>query len=315
VRNRGVETTVEANPVVTKPVVRDEVVPTSVEAPQRDILQLYLTEIGQVKLLTPQEELALAKRVKRGDAEAREMMIKANLRLVVKIARDYENFGVPLLDLINEGNLGLMKGVERFDHKKGAKLSTYSSWWIRQSILRALAYQSKTIRLPIHVVDKMAHIRKAEVKLRELLDHEPTDEDLAHELKMSPRRVAQYRQASKAPVSLDAPLGDEDSTSIAEVVSDPNAVLPSEQLSQDADTDLVRETLATLPERERAILSMRFGLENDKEETLETVGNRFGVTRERIRQIQEIALKKMRVAMEKREQSHREEKPELAIAA
>src|SRR5882724_10143691 len=163
-------------------------------------LQLYLREIGQVKLLTPKEEIALAKRIKRGDAQAREHMIKANLRLVVKIARDYEGLGLPLLDLINEGNIGLMKGVERFNPAKGAKLSTYASWWIKQSIKRALANQSKTIRLPVHVVDKMAHIRRAELKLREAFDRDPTDVEVARELNFNPRSVREYREASKAPV-------------------------------------------------------------------------------------------------------------------
>jgi len=301
--------------VRTTPVEADEpVVTSSAEAPQREILHLYLTEIGQVKLLTPQEEITLARRAKRGDKTAREMMIKANLRLVVKIAKDYEGLGVPLLDLINEGNIGLMKGVEKFDPKKGAKLSTYTSWWIKQSIMRALAYQAKTIRLPIHVIDKVAHLRKAETKLRELLGRDPTDEELGDSLKMRPKRVRQYREASRSPVSLDAPLGDDDSSHVAEVVADPNVVLPADRLAGEADVDLVRETLAELPERERAILSMRFGLDNDREETLEVVGKKFGVTRERIRQIQEIALKKMRTAIEKRENPDAE-KPEFAIAA
>jgi RNA polymerase primary sigma factor len=267
-----------------------------------DSLQLYLREIGQVKLLTPAEEIVLAKRIKRGDKSAREHMIKANLRLVVKIARDYENLGLPLLDLINEGNIGLMKGVERFDPKKGAKLSTYASWWIKQAIKRALANQSKTIRLPVHVVDKVAHIRRAEMRLREVLDREPTDEEVASELGIDAKRVRRYRQASRAPVSLDAPIGDDDNDRVSEVVADPNAALPSEQLVYESDNALVQEILATLPEREREILAMRFGLNDGKERTLEEVGERFGVTRERIRQIQEQALKTIRKAMEKRDQ-------------
>src|SRR5689334_15341902 len=210
-RNRDTE--ISAKPETTAPVqrVHEEPAPTlEAGVPHGDSLQLYLREIGQVKLLTPEEEIALAKKIKRGDKHAREHMIKANLRLVVKIARDYENLGLPLLDLINEGNIGLMKGVERFDPKKGAKLSTYASWWIKQAIKRALANQSKTIRLPVHVVDKVAHIRRAEMKLREALDREPTDEEVASELGLDARRVRRYRQASKAPVSLDAPLGDDE---------------------------------------------------------------------------------------------------------
>jgi len=288
--------------------------PFEPEVSRGDSLQLYLREIGQVKLLTPAEEIVLAKRIKRGDKSAREHMIKANLRLVVKIARDYENLGLPLLDLINEGNIGLMKGVERFDPRKGAKLSTYASWWIKQAIKRALANQSKTIRLPVHVVDKVAHIRRAEMRLREALDREPTDEEVAEELGLDARRVRRYRQASRAPVSLDAPIGDDDTDRVSEVVADPNATLPSEQLSYESDNALVQEILATLPQRERDILAMRFGLADGKERTLEEVGERFGVTRERIRQIQEQALKTIRKTMEKRDKPS-EELESLAVAA
>lgn len=280
-----------------------------------DAFQLYLREIGQVKLLTPKEEIALAKRIQKGDEAAREQMIKANLRLVVKIARDYEGLGVPLLDLINEGNIGLMKGVERFDPSKGAKLSTYASWWIKQSVKRALANQSKTIRLPVHVVDRVAELRRAEVKLRETLDREPTDEELAHAVDLDARRVRQYRDASRAPVSLDAPVGDDDSSRFAELVADPNAASPVEQLAQEVDTSLVREVLGTLSERESAILALRFGLNGDEEKTLEEIGARFGVTRERIRQIQEQALKKMRRLMEERDRPAHEEENALVMVA
>jgi RNA polymerase primary sigma factor len=266
-----------------------------------DTLQLYLREIGQVKLLTPDEEITLAKRIKKGDKHAREHMIKANLRLVVKIARDYENLGLPLLDLINEGNIGLMKGVERFDPKKGAKLSTYASWWIKQAIKRALANQSKTIRLPVHVVDKVAHIRRSEVKLRETLDREPTDEEVADDLGLNPRRVRQYREASRAPVSLDSPIGDDDSASVSEIVADTSASAPFEHIVKDNDSGLVQEILATLNERESKILAMRFGLHDGKAKTLEEVGEQFGVTRERIRQIQDQALQKLRTRIEDRD--------------
>ena len=271
------------------------------ESPSGDALQLYLREIGQVKLLTPEEEIVLARRIKRGNKQAREQMIKANLRLVVKIARHYEGLGLPLLDLVNEGNIGLMKGVERFDPKKGAKLSTYASWWIKQSIKRALANQSKTIRLPVHVVDKLAHIRRAEVKLRETLDREPTDEEVADDLGLNPRRIRQYREASRAPVSLDLPVGADDETSISEVVADANAAAPFDQIVRDNDNELVEEVLATLDRRESKILAMRFGLDDGRPKTLEEVGEHFGITRERIRQIQEQALQKMRVRIEERE--------------
>ena len=262
---------------------------------------LYLREIGQTKLLTPAEEIALAKRVRRGDKAAREQMIKANLRLVVKIAREYENYGLPLLDLINEGNIGLMKGVERFDPTKGAKLSTYASWWIKQSIKRALANQSKTIRLPVHVVDKIFHIRQAAMRLHEELGREPTDEELADELDMTAKRVAELRTAAIAPASLDAPLGDDETNTIGEVVSDEKADTPYQQLEGKTNTELIREMLDTLPPREATILRYRFGLDGDEEKTLEEVGQKFGVTRERIRQLQDIALKKLRKKIEKLE--------------
>ena len=269
--------------------------------PAGDALQLYLREIGEVQLLTPKEEIALARRIKKGDKQAREHMIKANLRLVVKIARDYSGLGLPLLDLINEGNIGLMKGVERFNPTKGAKLSTYAAWWIKQAIKRALANQSKTIRLPVHVVDKVAQIRRAEVKLRETLDREPSDEEVADELGIPPQRVRSYRQASKAPVSLDAPLGEDESDRVSEIVADPNAQAPFAGILRESDNALMQEALATLTPRERAILEMRFGLNNGEPKTLEEVGEQFHVTRERIRQIQEQALKQLRAKMEQKD--------------
>jgi RNA polymerase primary sigma factor len=267
-----------------------------------DNLQLYLREIGQVRLLTPDEEVELAKRIQKGDEQAREHMIKANLRLVVKIARDYEGLGLPLLDLINEGNIGLMKGVERFNPAKGAKLSTYAALWIKQSIRRALGNQSKTIRLPVHVVDKMAHIRLAERKLRETLGREATDEEVAEEMGFSLRQVKLYREAGKAPVSLDAPLSEgEDSKQVAEIVADPNAVGADDQLVKQGDTELLQQVLQTLNERERTILNMRYGLEGGSPQTLEEVGEHFGLTRERIRQIQEEALVRLRARMKERD--------------
>src|ERR1017187_6596349 len=287
-----------AKPGVTE---SEPVQPWPVDSARGDALQLYLREIGQVQLLTPKEEIALARRIKRGDKAAREQMIKANLRLVVKIARDYDGLGLPLLDLINEGNIGLMKGVERFDPGKGAKLSTYASWWIRQSILRAWANQSKTIRLPVHVVDKVAHIRKAERKLREAFDRDPTDQEVADHLGLDPRRIQQYRDASKAPISLDAPIGADEPKQISEVVADPNAAAPFDRLIQQNDSELVREVLATLTPRENKILAMRFGLDDGRPKTLEEIGDRLGVTRERIRQIQEEALHKMRVKITEHE--------------
>src|SRR3989449_241093 len=208
-------------------------------------IKLYLREIGQVKLLTPQEEIELAARIKKGDKKAREQMIKANLRLVVKIAHDYEGFGLPLLDLISEGNIGLMKAVERFDPAKGGKLSTYGSWWIKQSIKRALANQSKTIRLPVHLVDKISKMSRTSMKLQEMLGREPTDDELANELGIPTSRVMQMRTAAIRPASLDAPIGDEDSNNYGEVVQDEAADTPYEQLEDKTVTKILQEMVKT----------------------------------------------------------------------
>jgi RNA polymerase primary sigma factor len=264
-------------------------------------IKLYLREIGQVKLLTPDQEIELAAKIKKGDKKARELMIKANLRLVVKIAHDYEGFGLPLLDLISEGNIGLMKAVERFDPAKGGKLSTYGSWWIKQSIKRALANQSKTIRLPVHLVDKIAKMRRTAMRLQEEFGREPTDDELAGELGISASRVAQMRTAAIRPASLDAPIGDDESNNFAEVVQDENADTPYEQLEEKTVTGMLHEMIKTLDPREATILRYRFGLDGGSEKTLEEVGEKFGVTRERVRQIQNIALNKLRKMIEKLE--------------
>ncbi len=265
--------------------------------------KLYLREIGQVNLLTVEQEIELAALIKNGDKDARELMIKANLRLVVKIARDYEGFGLPLLDLISEGNIGLMKAVERFDPAKGGKLSTYGAWWIKQSIKRALANQSKTIRLPVHLVDKISKMRRAEMRLHEEFGREPTNEELAEELDTTTLRISQMRNASIRPASLDAPIGDDDSNTFGEIVEDEHAFTPYEQLEEKTVTDMLHDLVETLDEREITILRYRFGLDGGNEKTLEEVGQKFGVTRERIRQIQNIALRKLRKRIEKIEQA------------
>jgi RNA polymerase primary sigma factor len=289
------------------PEVRREVTPEPLPPPERErydgdtAYKLYLREIGQVPLLTVQEEIDLAAKIKAGDKKAREHMIKANLRLVVKIARDYEGYGLPLLDLINEGNIGLMKAVERFDPAKGGKLSTYGAWWIKQSIKRALANQSKTIRLPVHLVDKIAKMRRTAMKLQEEIGREPTDEELGQELGMSAAKVAQLRTAAIRPASLDAPMGDDDSNTFGEIISDENAATPYEELEDKTVTDMLRGMVDELDERERTILRYRFGLDGGPERTLEEVGQKFNVTRERIRQIQNIALRRLRKKIEKLE--------------
>ena len=263
--------------------------------------KLYLKEISRTPLITVEEEIVLAERIKNGDAEARAHMIRANLRLVVKIAQDYSNYGLPVMDLISEGNIGLMKAVERFDPAKGGKLSTYAAWWIKQSIKRALANQSKTIRLPVHMVDKIAKMRRISTMLAEALGREPTDEELADEIGLPRRKLAMLKQASQRPTSLDAPINDGESTEYSEIIGDDRAENPLDAL---ADKNLHGELdhlLGVLDQRERRIIDERFGLNGRKPMTLEEVGREFGVTRERIRQLQNSALTKMRRALRKKD--------------
>ena len=264
-------------------------------------IKLYLREIGLVKLLSQEEEVTLAARIKKGDKKAREQMIKANLRLVVKIAHDYNNLGLPLLDLISEGNIGLMKAVERFDPAKGGKLSTYAAWWIKQSIKRALANQSKTIRLPVHLVDKISKMRRVALQMSEDLGREPTDDELAEEVGMASAKVSQLKTVSIRPASLDAPISDDDTTEFGEIVGDEEALTPFEQLRDQNLRDEVADLISVLDEREKKIIFSRFGLDGGKPKTLEEVGRKFGVTRERIRQLQNIALMKLRRALQKKE--------------
>jgi RNA polymerase primary sigma factor len=263
--------------------------------------QLYLRQIAQYTLLTPEQEIVLAAKIKKGDKSANAEMIRANLRLVVKIARDYANLGLPLLDLISEGNIGLIKAVERFDPAKGGKLSTYGSWWIKQSIKRALANQGKTIRLPVHLVDKIAKIRRVGAGLSDELGREATDEEIAEEVGMNAGKVTKLKQASIRPASLDAPVGDDDSSEFGDIVGDEAAVDPFEQLRDKNMQEEVGDLLEQLDERERRIINARFGLDGSEPVTLEEVGDKFGVTRERIRQLQNVALGKMRRALNKRE--------------
>ena len=264
-------------------------------------LNRYLREIGRFPLLTPQEEIQLAKKVKKGDTAARERMINANLRLVVTIARDYANLGLPLLDLISEGNIGLTKAIERFEPTKGAKLSTYAMWWIKQSIKRALANQSKTIRVPVHLNDKIAKVRRVSLQMSEGLGREPTDDELGQEIGIDTDKITRLKSVGIRPASLDAPISDNDSTEFSEVIGDDEAQTPFELLR---DKNLLGEVgglLEVLDPRERKIISQRFGLDGGKPKTLEDVGKDFRITRERIRQLQNIALAKLRRALIKRE--------------
>jgi len=275
---------------------------------ERSALKIYLQEIGKIDMLTPAQEVELAGRIQKGDEKARNHMVQANLRLVVKIAHDYNNLGLPLLDLISEGNIGLVKAVERFDPNKGGKLSTYAAWWIKQSIKRALANQSKTIRLPVHLVDKIARMRRATAALTEEFGREPSDEEVAAEVGMPVNKVAHLKSVSVRPASLDAPVGDGDDTQFGDLVGDENATSPFDNLRTKGQLLDLDQMLSHLDPREADIIRLRFGLGGEKPLTLEEVGDMFKITRERVRQLQNLAIAKMRRDMiDKERQRTREE--------
>jgi len=264
-------------------------------------VRLYMREIAKIDLISPEEEIELAALIRQGDEKARTRLVNANLRLVVKIARDYSNYGVPLVDLISEGNIGLMRAVEKFDPSRGGKLSTYASWWIKQSIKRALANQGKTVRLPIHLVDKIARLRRITGMLSEEFGREPTNEELSEVLGIPRKKLAMLKQAANRPQSLDAPLGDDSQSSLGEMLGDDSAQNPLEVLEQKGMRGALEEVLAILNPRENEIINSRFGLNGKKPMTLDEIGRDFGVTRERIRQLQNMALAKMKKAMLRKE--------------
>jgi RNA polymerase primary sigma factor len=264
-------------------------------------MKVYLREIGRTPRLTPQQEIELAAKIRNGDRKARALMISSNLRLVVTIAQDYANLGLPILDVISEGNIGLMTAVDRFDPSKGAKLSTYAAWWIRQSIKRALSNQSKTIRLPVHLGDKISKMRRVALQMSEELGREPTDDELAEEVGIASAKVSQLKTASIRPASLEAPISDDDSTEFGESVGDEEARTPFELLR---DKDLQKNVgglLEVLDAREKKIISQRFGFDGGARKTLNEVGKKLGVSRERIRQLENIALSKLRRALSQKE--------------
>ena len=264
-------------------------------------MKAYLREIGRTPLLTPPQETELAAKIRNGDRTARALMISSNLRLVVTIAQDYANLGLPLLDVISEGNIGLMTAVDRFDPSKGAKLSTYAAWWIRQSIKRALSNQSKTIRLPVHLGDKIAKVRRVALHMSEELGREPTDDELGEEIGITSEKVSQLKAASIRPASLDAPVSDDDLTEFGEGVEDEQARTPFELLR---DKDLHNDVdglFEALNDREKKIISQRFGFDGGARKTLEEIGRKLGVSRERIRQLENIALSKLRRALSQKE--------------
>jgi len=264
-------------------------------------MNVYLREIGRIALLTPKQEIELAVKIKQGDREARALMISSNLRLVVTIAQDYANLGLPLLDLISEGNVGLTVAVDRFDPSKGAKLSTYAAWWIRQSIKRALSNQGRTIRLPVHLGEKISKMRRVALHLSEEIGREPTDDELGEEIGIASEKVSHLKTASTSPASLDAPIGDDDLTELGESVADEQARTPFELLR---DKDLHNDVdglLEVLDDREKEIISQRFGFDGGERKTLEEIGRKLRVSRERIRQLENIALAKLRRAFRQKE--------------
>jgi len=259
-----------------------------------DALQLFLNEIGRHKLLTAAQEIGLAKRIERGDHRAKQEMVEANLRLVVSIAKRYRNQGLPFLDLIQEGTIGLVRAAEKFDHRKGFKFSTYATWWIRQAVARALADKARTIRMPVHVVEKLNKIVRSERKLRAELGREPVPAEIARDLELGIDEVESIRRTAQTPVSLEKPVGDDEESEFGHFITDESEPLPDEA----AEVTLRKETLAkilgTLSHRERRVLELRYGLNGEHPRTLDEVGRAFNVTRERIRQIENQSLKKLR---------------------
>jgi RNA polymerase primary sigma factor len=278
---------------------REEIpVPKKVELdltvePSLDSLRLYLRSIGRVDLLTAEEEVRLAKRIERGDMDAKQQMIEANLRLVVSIAKNYLGRGLTFLDLIQEGSLGLIRAVEKFDYRRGYKFSTYATWWIRQAVTRAIADKARTIRIPVHMVEKLNKVVHVERQLVQDLGREPSPEEIAKELEWTAREVKDILRMAQLPVSLEKPIGEDEDSSLGDFVEDETAESPFELASENLRRQNVRKALEALPEREREVMEMRFGLNGHQARTLEEVGRAFGVTRERIRQIENNTLKKL----------------------
>lgn len=259
-----------------------------------DPIRMYLKEIGKIPLLSTEEEIELAKRMEKGDEEARKKLAEANLRLVVSIAKRYAGRGMQFLDLIQEGNLGLIKAVEKFDYRKGYKFSTYATWWIRQAITRAIADQARTIRIPVHMVETINRLIRTSRQMVQELGREPTPEELAKKLDMPVERVREIKKISQDPVSLETPIGEEEDSHLGDFIQDDNVMVPADQATFTLLHEQLMESLETLTEREQQVLRLRFGLDDGRPRTLEEVGRVFHVTRERIRQIEAKALRKLR---------------------
>jgi RNA polymerase primary sigma factor len=274
----------------------DEAVAEEVEAQEvsTDALQLFLKDVGRVDLLTAAQEVELAKRIERGDHRAKQEMVEANLRLVVSIAKRYRNQGLPFLDLIQEGTIGLVRAAEKFDYRKGFKFSTYATWWIRQAVARALADKARTIRMPVHVVEKLNKIVRSERKLRAELGREPLSVEIARDLDLTPDEVDQIRRTAQSPVSLEKPVGDEEESEFGHFITDESVPLPEEAAEVTMRKETLEKILGQLSQRERRVLELRYGLNGEHPRTLDEVGRAFNVTRERIRQIENQSLKKLR---------------------
>ena len=261
--------------------------------PSLDSLRLYLRSIGRVNLLTAEEEVALARQIERGDMLAKQRMIEANLRLVVSIAKSYLGRGLTFLDLIQEGSMGLIRAVEKFDYRRGYKFSTYATWWIRQAVTRAIADKGRTIRIPVHMVEKLNKVIHVERQLIQQLGREPTHAEIAEELETTVREVRDVMRMAQQPISLEKPIGEEEESELGDLVEDHNAISPFEQAAEHLRRENLGRALAALPTREREVIQMRFGLTGERPYTLEEVGRAFNVTRERIRQIENHTLKKL----------------------
>jgi RNA polymerase primary sigma factor len=266
----------------------------SIKSPTNDPVRMYLKEIGKVRLLTAYEEVQLARRIEAGDHEAKRSLVEANLRLVVSIAKKYVGRGMLFLDLIQEGNLGLIRAVEKFDYRKGYKFSTYATWWIRQAITRAIADQARTIRIPVHMVETINKLIRAQRQLLQKLGREPTPEEIAKKLKFSAEKVREIMKISQEPVSLETPIGEEEDSHLGDFIEDSDVEAPSDAASFTMLQEQLHEVLNTLNDRERKVIQLRFGLQDGHPRTLEEVGREFGVTRERIRQIESKTLGKLR---------------------
>ena len=259
-----------------------------------DSIRMYLAEIGRVRLLTHRDEIRLAKGIARGDKRCKDRLVEANLRLVVSIAKKYRNRGVSFLDLIQEGNLGLIRAAEKFDHRKGFKFSTYATWWIRQAITRAIADKGRTIRIPVHMVEKVNKFHRTHRRMTQTLGREPLDEEIGRELEMPIEEILRLREISQRAISLETPVGEEDSSALGDFLEDANSVTPTDAVSEALLKAHLREALNELPERERQIIELRFGMKDDRPRTLEEVGREFDITRERVRQIQMKTLNLLR---------------------